>query len=69
MKAAQLRALIGKEIEWEYAHDHHRGTYLLRRAVITDVNGRNVAVDSGGMTDWVYSERLINLREVKPNAN
>lgn len=68
MKAAQLRAMIGKEVEWEHAHDYNRGTCLVRKAIITDVKGKNVAIDDGGMTDWVYADRLINLREVKPNA-
>lgn len=45
MKVAELRKLIGKRVEWEYAHDHNRGTYLVRDGILTEVKGRNVWVD------------------------
>lgn len=61
MRAAELRKHIGKKIEWEYAHDRHRGTCLVRKGVLLEVAGKNVMVDMGGVGDWFWLPQMVNL--------
>ncbi len=63
MKVKEARALIGKRVEWEYAHDRHRGTCLVRSGVVEDVQGRNVFIRDVGVY-WL--PQMENLKEVKP---
>lgn len=62
MKAAEVRKLIGHEVEWEYAHDHRRGTFLVRKGVVKEVQGRNVLIDVQGSDDWKWLPDLVNLK-------
>lgn len=64
MKAAQMRALIGKKIEWEYAHDRGRGTCLVATGIVKDVKGRNVLVDQQGSYDWKWLPQMANVKEM-----
>lgn len=68
MKAHQVRNLIGKEVEWEFAHDYARGTCLVRSGIVISVIGRNVEIDAQGSRDWISLDRVSNLRQKTPNA-
>lgn len=70
MKTADLRKLIGAELEWEYNHDPHRGTCFVATGIILDVKGRNVLIDQHGSSDWKWLPNMVNLKVIKqpPNA-
>lgn len=58
MTPSEARAFIGKRVEWEEAHDYHRGTYLLRTGILEEVHARNLVID--GEYRWLPS--LTNFR-------
>lgn len=62
MKVAELRQHIGKQIEWEYAHDRYRGTCLVRQGCLKDVKGKNVYVDMDGTDNWFWFPQMVNLK-------
>lgn len=55
--AAELRKYVGKTLEWEYAHDKHRGTCLVRKGTLEEVKARNLLIDG----EWRWWPDLINL--------
>ena len=57
MTPKEAKAAIGKTIEWEYAHDRHRGSCLVAKGVIQEVKGQNVLMS--GAEGWT---RLPNLK-------
>lgn len=61
MKVGEARKLIGKRVVWEIAHDHHRGTYLLRGGVLQGIEGKNAIVD--GDYKWLPDMRNLRLAE------
>jgi hypothetical protein len=61
MKASEARKLIGKKVEWEYAHCRHRGTCLVAYGVVEEVKGRNIMISGS----WKWLPDLINLKEFK----
>lgn len=61
MKAAEMRTLIGKEITWTEAWCAARGG-IVREATVLDVQGRNVLVDTGGMTNWKWIPDMRGLK-------
>lgn len=62
INAKVLRANIGKKIEWEEAHDRHRGTCLVRTGTIEDIQGKNLLVDG----DYKWYPNLVNLKIFDP---
>ena len=58
MSRRSYKDLIGKRIEWEYAHDHNRGSYFVRKGFVEDVKGRNMWVDG----DVMWGPDLNNIR-------
>lgn len=54
----QLRKLIGKKVEWEYAHDRQRGVCLIRQGYVQDAKKQNICIED----DWLWGPELINLR-------
>jgi len=60
LTAKERRALIGKKVEWEYGHDHYRGTYNVRSGIVEASEGRNLLVDG----DWMWYPDMKNLKEV-----
>lgn len=61
MKASQLKALIGKRIYWDDLLDRHRGTFVVRTAIIKDVHGRNIETEDS----MYWAPDLLNLRTEK----
>jgi hypothetical protein len=61
MKAAELRALFGKRITWTEAWCSARGG-IVRKATVLEVVGKNVLVDTGGMTDWKWAPDMRDLK-------
>ena len=59
MTAAQARKLIGRTVTWkdtflrQYTHE----------AVLLEVSGKNVRVQSGGVEDWLWLPDVPDLRE------
>lgn len=56
-----LRKLIGKKVEWEYAHDRQRGTCFVRQGYVQAVKGKNICIDD----DWLWGPELSNLKIVE----
>jgi hypothetical protein len=65
MRPAQAKELIGKRVEWEYAHCRHRGTCLVRGGILEKVQGRNAFVSG----DWHWLPDMTNLRAVEQTTN
>lgn len=63
MNPKQAKELIGKRVEWEFAHDRHRGTFLSRGGVLQDVQGRNALVSG----EWQWLPDMTNLHETESN--
>jgi hypothetical protein len=63
MKAAERKKLIGQKITWEFAHDRHRGTYLIAHGIVVDVKGKNILLADG---DWKWLPDMINIKIVAP---
>lgn len=61
MKAAEIRKLIGKEIEWLEDSCPWRGG-IVRIGVVQEVSGRNVRVDQFGITDWKWLPDMRNIK-------
>lgn len=61
MTAKELRANIGKVIEWEHSYCRHRGVCLVARGVIEDVHGKNVLVNG----DWKWVPYMINAKIIE----
>lgn len=59
---SKYRPTVGARIEWEEAHDYHRGTCLVRSGTVTAIAGRNVWIDDSAK--WLPS--MTNLREIEP---
>ena len=59
-KVATVRSWLGKKVEWEYAHDWHRGTYLVQRGIVEDVKGLNVLISG----DWRWLPSLTKIKLV-----
>lgn len=62
MKAKELRAWIGKEIEWDTSPDVYRGWYDTRSGTLLEVRGLNLHVDNRGSYDWLYTPGIRNIR-------
>jgi len=52
MRAAEARKLIGKPVRYRRLLRDY--VYRFSEAIILDVQGRNVLIDKGGMTDWLW---------------
>lgn len=65
MKAKELRAWIGKEIEWDTRPDC-RGWYDTRSGILRDVKGRNLYIDNRGSFDWLWMPKILNIRLKQP---
>ena len=44
MRASFYKQFVGKKVEWEYAHDHNRGTCMVATGTVERVEGKNVWV-------------------------
>lgn len=62
MKAAELRKLIGKEIEWEESYCQWRGG-IIRQGIVKEVTGRNVLVDQFGTNNWEWLPDMKKIKE------
>ena len=51
MTSKEAKQLIGKPVKWCGKH-----TFYVRwhEGIVLDVKGRNVQVDHGGFTDWLW---------------
>lgn len=63
MRASYYKQFVGKRIEWEYAHDRNRGTYMVRQGTVEDVQGKNMWVDG----DVMWGEDLKNIKVIEEN--
>ena len=52
MKASELRKLKGRQVQALRLNGFY--TYEPRTVTVLDVQGRNVLIDDGGMTDWLW---------------
>ena len=52
MKASEARRLIGKRVQYRRVTRDYVYPYF--EATILRVEGRNVLIDEGGMTDWLW---------------
>ena len=64
MKAAELRKLIGKRVEWIEAWCPHRGQGFRIEATLLEVKGKNLLVDRDGSADWKWLPHMRELRKV-----
>lgn len=65
MKAVDVKALIGKPVQWLENTDHHRGQGFQHRGTVLAVKGKNVQVDMQGCTDWKWLLDMVDLQEEK----
>jgi len=59
--ASELKKHIGKTVEWTHHHNNHRGTYLVSRGILENVEGRNLVI--GGDYFW-FANIKKNLRVI-----
>jgi hypothetical protein len=52
MKASELRKLKGRQVQARRLSRDY--IYEPRTVTVLDVQGRNVLIDDGGMTDWLW---------------
>lgn len=52
MKASEAKKLIGKSIRYRRVSRDY--VYPFSEATILEVLGKNVLIDHGGMTDWLW---------------
>ena len=66
MKAAEARKLIGKRIRYRRVTRDY--VYPFSEAIILSVQGKNVLIDQGGMTDWLWlpDVQIVPVEEFKP---
>lgn len=59
-KVADRKALVGRHIYWrmETALDYPYLDTLKGPALVTETVGRNLAVDTFGTTDWLYTPNI-----------
>ncbi len=65
-KASQLKPHLGKIVEWEHAHDLHRGTCLVSSGRLEAVQGRNLLVS--GEYRWFSHMVALRLKEPTETA-
>lgn len=61
MKKSELKLLVGQKIEWEYAHDHQRGTYMVDSGIVEKVQGKNLWMDNG---DVKWADDIHNITTI-----
>ena len=66
MKPNELRALIGKLIQWEEYYCQKAGHGLHRVGRLVEVRGRNVLVDQMGSIDWKWVPNMLRIKAVEP---
>jgi len=59
MRASYYKQFEGKKVEWEYAHDPNRGTYMVASGTVDRVEGKNLFMDDG---DVKWGEDLQNIK-------
>ena len=64
MTAKELRAWIGKEIEWDTQPDQY-GCRDTDGGILLEVKGRNLRVDRHGSEDWLWIPKMMSIR-LKP---
>lgn len=60
MRNKEAKELIGKRVEWEFAHCRHRGTCLVAQGRVEQVAGNNIMISG----EWRWLPDLKNLCEV-----
>ena len=62
LKAADVRKMIGKPVEWDNGYDFYRGVYFdHRKGIVEEVKGKNVLISG----DWRWLPDLHNFKLVE----